>query len=67
MAQKKWKVIKNELNLVLFIWSEILKKNIRWLADIKNMIQTASEGGNDELAVVEDIFEKNLNNFNKIV
>jgi hypothetical protein len=31
------------------------------------MIQTASEGGNDELAVVEDIFEKNLNNFNKIV
>jgi hypothetical protein len=31
------------------------------------MIQTASEEGNDELAVVENIFEKNLNNFNKIV
>jgi len=31
------------------------------------MVQTASEEGNDELAVVENIFEKNLNNFNKIV
>jgi hypothetical protein len=31
------------------------------------MIQTASEEGNDELSVVENIFEKNLNNFNKIV
>ena len=31
------------------------------------MIQSASEEGNDELAVVENIFEKNLNNFNKIV
>ena len=37
------------------------------ITDIKNMIQTASEEGNDELAVVENIFEKNLNNFNKIV
>jgi hypothetical protein len=31
------------------------------------MVQTTSEEGNDELAVVENIFEKNLNNFNKIV
>ena len=37
------------------------------ITDIKNMIQTASEEGNDELSVVENIFEKNLNNFNKIV
>lgn len=31
------------------------------------MVQTATEEGNDELAAVENIFEKNLNNFNKIV